>query len=78
MIKLEVLAHLVYQPKSVIESCFVRHASSLASLSSVHTSPSHRIKHRNSIFGTKMHIKYLAILTYVCYILVIFFDWQGW
>ena len=58
------LAHLVYQPKSRIQSCFVHHVSSsllvssaLASsaLVSVHTSPSHRVRHTNFIFGTHMH-----------------------
>ena len=64
------LAHLVYQPKSLMQSCFVRRASSASF--SVHTSPSHRFKHRNFIFGIhvhicppNMHIKYLVILTYI-------------
>ena len=66
------LAHLVYQPKSLIQSCLVHRASSLASsllASSVHTSPSHRFKYRSFLFGTDMHlcsphilIKYLVIL----------------
>ena len=74
---LKVLAHLVYQPKGLIQSCFVHHchwrhpalASVLAS-SSVHTSPWHMVRHRNFILGTHMHIcplymhiKYLMILT---------------
>ena len=40
-------------------------------LSSVHTSPWHRVRHRNLVFGVNMytcpwymHIKYLVILTY--------------
>ena len=50
------LAHLVYQPKSLIQSCFVRRrrwcrrrcpASELVLASSVHNSPWHRIIHRN-------------------------------
>ena len=65
------LAHLVYQPKSLIQSCFVhcRLASALAP-ASVHTSPWHMVRHRNFILGTHMHIcppymhiKYLMILT---------------
>ena len=69
------LAHLVYQPRSLIQSCFVCHrrwhhpALALASLS-VHTSPWHMVRHRNFILGTHvqicppyMHIKYLMILT---------------
>ena len=46
-------------------------------LLSVHTSPSHRIRHRNFIFGTHMHlcpphmhIKYLVILT--CILMYLF------
>ena len=56
-----VLAHVVYQPKSLIQSCFVHrcwhwhHAASASVLASVHTSPWHRVKHRNFIFGTQMH-----------------------
>ena len=67
------LAHLVYQPKSLIQSCFVHrcHWPALAAVSSsVHTSPWHRVRHRNFILGTHMHIrlpymqiKYLMILT---------------
>ena len=71
------LAHLVYRPKSLIQSCFVhrrhwcRPASALAvALSSVHTSPWYMGRHRNFILGTHMHIcppymhiKYLMILT---------------
>ena len=43
------LAHLVYQPKSLIQSCFVRchcwcHPASV--LASVHTSPWHIVRHR--------------------------------
>ena len=58
-------------------------ASALA-LSSVHTSPWHRIRHRNFIFGIHihtsppyMHIKYLVILTcsfQLAAILIFFFD----
>ena len=78
--KMGFLAHLVYQPKNLTQSCFVRRASSLASF--VHTS--HRIKHTNFIFRTHlylcpphMHIKYLVILTcsfYMAAILVLFFN----
>ena len=54
------LAHLVYRPKRLIQSCFVRCASSSLLLSlltlSVHTSPSHRFKHRNFLFCTEMHL----------------------
>ena len=65
------LAHLVYQPKSLIQSCFVsrhrwRHPAS--ALASVHTFPWHRVRHTNFIFGIHMHIcppyihiKYLVI-----------------
>ena len=67
------LAHLVYQPESLIQLCFVRrhrwHRPASASLS-VHTSPWHMVRHRNFILGTHMHIcpphmgiKYLMILT---------------
>ena len=68
------LAHLVYQPKSLIQSCFVCHRrwhrlASASSLSSVHTSPWHMVRHRNFILGTlvqicppHMHIKYSMIL----------------
>ena len=45
----------VNQPKSFIQSCFVRRASSLAS-SSVHTPPSLIVGHRNFIFGVNMPI----------------------
>ena len=68
------LAHLVYQPKSLIQSCFVHHCRwhcpALVSVSSVHISPWHMVRHRNLILGTHMHIcppcmhiKYLMILT---------------
>ena len=54
------LAHLVYQPKNLIQLCFVcrrRPASALAlALSSVHTSPCHSIRHRSFIFGTHIHL----------------------
>ena len=41
--KLQFLAHLVYQLKSLIQSCFVHHrpASSPLVLASVHTPPAH-------------------------------------
>ena len=80
------LAHLAYQPKSRKKSCFVHRRRQLVSLASasVHTSPSHRIKPGNFIFGTDMHlyslymhVNYLVILMYSCYvaaILEIFFD----
>ena len=73
------MAHLVYQPKSLIQSYFVVrrrrwHRPALSSSSSVHTSPCHRVRHRNFIFGTHMHIcpphmhiKYLVILTFVLF-----------
>ena len=50
------LAHLVYQPRSLLQSCFVHCASLALSLlvSFVHTSPNHRLKHRNFIFGSDM------------------------
>ena len=79
------MAHLVYQPKSLIQSCFVHHhpVSALA-LVCVHSSPWHRVRHRSFMFGTHMHlcpshthIKYLAILTcsfQMAAILVLFFD----
>ena len=66
------LAHLVYQPKSLIQSCFVRCASwvlALALVLSVHTSPWHRVDIETSYLVHKctyvpyMHIKYLVILT---------------
>ena len=55
------LAHLVYQPKSIIQSCFACHHHwhhpALASVSlSVHTSPWHMVRHRNFILGTHMHM----------------------
>ena len=61
------LAHLVYQPKSLMQSFFVSRASlasasllafvsSLALVSSVHTSPGHSFKHSNFIFGAHMHL----------------------
>ena len=40
------LAHLVYQPKNLIQSCFVHCASLVLVSVSVHTSPSHRIKQK--------------------------------
>ena len=63
---------------SVVHRCVSLLALSLALLLvlSVHTSPCHRVRHRNFIFGTHMHIcppymhiKYLVILTYS-------FKWQ--
>ena len=48
---LHFLAHLVYQPKSLIQSCFVHRASVTVS---VHTSPCHRVRHRNFIFSIHM------------------------
>ena len=68
------LTHLVYQPKSLIQSCFIHCSlsSSLASLlsSSVHT-PSDIVRYRAFIFSMNiymcpwyMHMKYLVILTY--------------
>ena len=71
------LAHLVYQPKSPVQSCFVRHhrwhcplLALVLALLSVHTSPCHRVRHRNFIFDIHMHmcppymhIRYLVILT---------------
>ena len=69
------LAHLVYQPKSLIQSCFVHchhwhHPASVSVLSSVHTSPWHMVRHGNFILSIHMHIchpymhiKYLMILT---------------
>ena len=50
------LAHLVYQPKSLIQSCLVRHrpTSSLAlTLASIYTSPWHRV---SFIFGGHLHL----------------------
>ena len=45
----------------------------------VHTSPNYRIKHKNFIFGTDMHtyplyihIKYLTIMTYSCFMAAIY------
>ena len=38
--KIQFLAHLVYQPKSLIQSWIDRHVSSSLALSSVHSSPS--------------------------------------
>ena len=70
VIKYYCLAHLVFQPKSFIQSCFVRwhHPESVSA--SVHTSPWHMVRHRNFILGTHMHIcppymhiKYLMVLT---------------
>ena len=49
------LAHLVYQPKNLLQSCFVHRASLGSAFVSVHTPPSHRIKHTNFIFGTDMY-----------------------
>ena len=58
------LAHLVYQPKSLIQSCFVCRRWHW------YRPPWHRVRHRNFIFGIHvhiyppcMHIKYLVILT---------------
>ena len=83
------LAHLVYQPKSLIQSCFVHRRRwhrpvSASAVLSVHTSPWHMVRHRNFILGTHMHIcppymhiKYLMILTcsfLMAAILVFFFD----
>ena len=48
------LAHLVNQPKNLKQSCFVRRASSLKSLSlasSVHTSPPVSLIHAHQIFS---------------------------
>ena len=40
-----------------VQSCFVRRALSLLSLASpVHSSPGHRFKHRNFIFGIHMRV----------------------
>ena len=55
------LDHLVYQPKSLIQFCFVCHVSlALALVSSlasyVQTSPSHRFKHTNVILGTHLYL----------------------
>ena len=62
------LAHLVYQPKSLIESCFSHRALALVS---VHTSPGTGLDIETSYFGPHvhiclpyMHIKHLVILTY--------------
>ena len=66
-------AHLVYQPKRLIQSWIVCHCcwhcSALAS-TSMHTSPWHLVRCRNFIFcihmhicPPHMHIKYLVILT---------------
>ena len=59
--------------------------ATLALLVSLHTSPRHKIKHRNFTFGADVHlyplymtIKYVIILTYSCKmaaIVVIFFNW---
>ena len=52
------LAHLVFQPKSLIQSCFVHHHRwhcSASASASVHTSPWHMVRHRNFILGTHMH-----------------------
>ena len=45
------LAHSVYRPKSLVQSCFVRRKS-LASLVSVHTSPGCRIRQKFHIWYT--------------------------
>ena len=47
------LVHVVCQPNSLIQSCFVRHASLALS---AQTSPSHRFKYKNFIFGTDLHL----------------------
>ena len=57
-----VLAHLVYQPKGLIQSCFV-HRTSLSSCVIVDICahpPDHRVKHRNFIFGMNMPLIYVA------------------
>ena len=51
------LAHLVYQPKSLLQSCFVRcwHCPALvSSVLSLHTSPWYMARHRNFILGAHM------------------------
>ena len=86
--KIYFLAHLVDQPKSLIQSCFVHrrwHPALVSMLvSSVHTSSWHVVIHRNYIFGIHthiyppfMHTKYLLILTCsfkIAAILLFFFD----
>ena len=69
----EFLAHLVYQPKGPVHSCFVSWHWCCRHLC---TPPCHRIRHRNIIFDIPMqicppyvHIKYLIILTFS-------FKWQ--
>ena len=51
---IDFLAYLAYQPKSLIQSCFVCRASSATSMASAsalsgHTFPCHKFKHRNLI-----------------------------
>ena len=68
------LAHLVYQPKSLIQSCFVHHCWCWHChhwcWHHLCIPPWHRVRHRNFIFDIHMHvyppfmhIKYLMILT---------------
>ena len=75
LLKMYFLAHLVFQPKSLIQSCFVywRHPASASA--SVHTSPWHMVRHRNFICGIHMHIcpPYMHI-KYLMKLVV--FDWQ--
>ena len=75
------MAHLVYQPKRLIQSCFDPRASSaLASLaSSVHNPPGNRVRHRNFSFGWPyVTIKYDLVIQTCSFemaaILVLFFD----
>ena len=69
--------------QSLVQSCFVHHALSLALSLSVHT-PWHRVRHRSFVFCIHMHIysscmyiRYLVILTcsfLMAAILVLLFD----
>ena len=57
------MAHLVYQPQSLTQLCFVPRASS--AVASVHTSPSHKVRHRLHIlheYALVALVKYLVIL----------------
>ena len=59
---------------STKEPYTVRRASLVLVLTSMHTSPSHRIKHRNVIYGTVMPLYPLHICTSNIWITVAYFQ----
>ena len=68
-------AHLVYQPKGLVQSYLVRRASSSLELP-VYTFPSHRFKHRNFIFGTHMHKCPQKCTSNIQWFWLVVFKWQ--